>query len=330
MQSWTWGELKSRFGWSPVRLAVRDGAGREAGGLQMLIRRRSIVGFARLGIAYIPRGPFGAAGDDIYDALFATAAAEARAAGAWFLRVEPAAHDFEKLQGPLHRAGFVRTRQFVQIRATAYVDLRPDEEEILESFKSKTRYNVRLAARRGVRFREARSDADVDSFFALTVATGGRDGFAVHAKDYYRAVWKSFGETRGSLLLASFDGEDIAAILVVRCGDMATYLYGASSDRHRNQMPNHLLQWEAMRWAKAAGCSTYDFWGMDDGEAGDRSMAGVDKFKSGFDPQPVVHPGAFDLPLSPLGHAFLTRVLLPGRTRLQGLLGSRPGAGPPA
>ena len=331
LQSWEWGEVKREFGWIPRRLALAIGDAEPTSGIQVLVKTRALLGEAlRFGIAYAPRGPFGCQTSEECSLLLESAAELARHAGASFLRVEPPIESLPQVRGSLESAGYRAASQFVQIRNTAYVDLTRTEDQILAGFKSKTRYNVRLGVRRGVEVRNGVLLGDLESFYRLTVTTGVRDGFAVHGPEYYRAVWDHFGDEKRRLFLASVSGEDVAALFAVRCGKMATYLYGASSGRHRNTMPNHLLQWEAMRWAKNQNCSTYDFWGMADPNAENDPMAGVHRFKAGFQPIPVAHPGTFDLPLSLSAWVAFTRIAMPIRTWLQRRLPGRSSHAPPA
>ena len=325
LQSWQWGELKRGFGWTPVRLAVSSPDGNPGGGLQMLLKTRPILPFLPpVGIAYVPRGPFGEATERQSRELIDAAVERARRCGASFIRAEPAAECSPAALAAMRDAGFKPAPQYVQIRSTGYVALDRSEDEIIASFKPKTRYNVRLAKRRGVDIRVADNEADLDSFYRLTAVTGERDGFAVHGPTYYQAVWDELGESR-RLFIASVNGEDVGALFAVICGDMATYLYGASSNRYRNTMSSYLLQWKAMLWAKQNGCATYDFWGMADPEAENDPMAGVHRFKQGFRPRLVQHAVTLDLPLRPLTHLAITRIALPTRTRLQALLSRRRG-----
>ena len=111
--------------------------------------------------------------------------------------------------------------------------------------------------------------------------------------------------------LAEVEGEAVAAVLVYRLGDTSWYIYGMSREAHRELMPNHLLQWEAIRWARAQGCAVYDFWGAPDRLEGDDPMWGVYRFKEGFGAQLIRTLGAWDFPVRPALYTVYTR-LLPG------------------
>jgi lipid II:glycine glycyltransferase (peptidoglycan interpeptide bridge formation enzyme) len=167
--------------------------------------------------------------------------------------------------------------------------------------KQKTRYNIRLAEKKEV---IVRFSANVDAFYDLMEVTGERDRFGVHSREYFRRAYDLFHPSgMCELLVAEFAGKPLAALMVFARGPRAWYFYGASSDEERNRMPAYLLQWEAMRWAKARGCVEYDLWGVPDTdeealEAGfsERSdgLWGVYRFKRGFGGRLVRSAGAWD------------------------------------
>jgi lipid II:glycine glycyltransferase (peptidoglycan interpeptide bridge formation enzyme) len=155
--------------------------------------------------------------------------------------------------------------------------------------KQKTRYNIRLAARKGVTIR---TTTDLDEFHGLMQVTGKRDGFGVHSREYYRRVFDLF-RPRGEveIFLAEYDGQPLGAVMVFARGRRAWYFYGASNDEERSRMPAYLLQWEAMRWAGRRGCTEYDLWGVPDEdeqaleaqfEIRRDGLWGVYRFKRGF------------------------------------------------
>jgi len=155
--------------------------------------------------------------------------------------------------------------------------------------KQKCRYNVRLAEKKGI---TVRAWDDLDGFHRLMQVTGGRDGFGVHSLEYYRKAYELFHPTgMAELLVAEFEGKPLAALMIFAVGKRSWYLYGASNDEERNRMPTYLLQWEAMRWAKARGCTEYDLWGVPDAdeatleaefETRHDGLWGVYRFKRGF------------------------------------------------
>ncbi len=276
LQTAEWGELKAAFGWQAVRLVSG------VTGAQILFRRLPL-GFR---VAYLPKGPVGRPDLSFWKQVDALCAARR----AVFLKVEPDCWEGETLlAGGARPLRAQPSRHAVQPRRTLVVDLTPPEEDILARMKQKTRYNIRLAGRKGVRVRPS---GDVEAFHALMQETGARDGFAVHSLEYYRRAYDLF-HPRGAceLLMAEYEGQPLAGLMVFAWGGRAWYLYGASNNRERNRMPTYLLQWEAMRWAKSRGCTEYDLWGVPDEdeaalEAGftrrSDDLWGVYRFKRGF------------------------------------------------
>ena len=177
----------------------------------------------------------------------------------------------------------------IQPPRTAIVDIRGSEDEILAKMKQKTRYNIRLAEKKGV---TVRAWDDIESFHKMMLVTGGRDGFGIHSLEYYKRAYELLHpKGLGEILVADYEGKPIAALFVARNGHRAYYLYGASTDEERNRMPTYLLQWEAMKWAKARGCGEYDLWGVPDEdeatleanfETRRDGLWGVYRFKRGF------------------------------------------------
>lgn len=323
LQSWAWGELKSLFGWSSLRLAVSD-AGRTVAGAQVLFRRLGPVS-----LAYVPRGPWGDLRDVAVVRLLLGAVHDAaRRRRAIFLKLEPPLTDEPTNLEWVAALGFRPSAQRVQPVSTIVVDLTADLATISARLKPKWRYNIGLAQRRGVTVRAA-GLADVPAWYRLMQITGRRDGFPLHPEAYYRQFLSLLGPA-ARLLLAEHQGVLLAGIAVTAFGPQAIYMYGASGDEHRNLMPNHLLQWEAIRWAKDAGCREYDLWGIPDevGQAGgaepsagpidgsESELAGVYRFKAGFGGQVVRMVGAWDYAYSEPMY-WLYRTALPWYRRLR-------------
>ncbi len=312
MQTSAWGELKTRFGWSVARIALEsDGA--LVAGAQMLIRALPLG----LKFAYVPRGPVVNPSDAealrvLRDALIAAA----RARGAIVLKIEP------NTTSPLILSPEEDWRQSqpIQPRTTIHVDLTRDQDALLAAMKPKWRYNIRLAERKGVRVRVG-GVADAQLFYALLKMTGARDRFALHSFAYYQAALELLGtHDRAQLFIAEYAGEPLAAIFVTAIGGEAIYLYGASSDAHRDKMPNHALHWAALQWAQARGCSRYDLWGIADtawadapGDAGTSDHSplphGLFRFKQGFGGAVARYASASDFVFSRVKYALFMRAL---------------------
>lgn len=300
LQTPAWGRLKAAFGWTCVRVALAD-QGRIVAGAQLLIRPLPL----RLAsVAYIPKGPLVDWDDHAGGAaLWRAIDAAARVQQAAFLKIEPDIEDSPAWRERLARLGFRPSPQTLQPPRTIEVDIAPDEETILGAMKPKTRYNIGLAQRKGVSVRQG-SEADLPVFHQLMAETAQRDRFAVHSPDYYALAYRLFVPAgRAALLIAEYEGEPLAALMVFALGRRAWYFYGASSDRHRNRMPTYLLQWEAIRWARARGCILYDLWGVPDEDEEtleaqftqrQDGLWGVYRFKRGFGGRLVRSVGAWD------------------------------------
>lgn len=257
-QTFEWAELRDSLGGDVLRLgAVEDGELR--GAMLVVIGRAPLL---RRPYLYVPRGPVVEdPASPALAALVAEAGRLARRRGAFMLKVEPNVTDGDAAWlTALARLGFKRNRYATHPRRSWVLDIRPSEEELLAGMKEKWRYNIRLAGRKGVKVREGNGPSDLDTFYDLYVETAKRDGFFIHSKQHYADILRLYGE-RGAaaLLLAEYEGTPIAGLLIVKCGPVTTYMFGASSNQHRNRMPNHLLQWTAIQWAKARGCTLYDF-----------------------------------------------------------------------
>jgi lipid II:glycine glycyltransferase (peptidoglycan interpeptide bridge formation enzyme) len=316
LQSAAWGRLKSAFGWEALRLAVLEGEEIRAAA-QVLFRR-----FPGFSLAYVPRGPVVDWEDEeALEALLEGLERAGRSRRALFLKIEPNRPEETGFSERLRRWGFLPGRP-VQPRSTLVVDLEGPEEEILARMKPKTRYNIRLAGRRGVQVRPAHGPEEVALFYDLLQETARRDAFGIHTRPYYQMAYHLLCEEgKGRLLFAEREGEVLAALMVAAWGREAIYLYGASRSRGQEHMPSYLLQWEAMRWARSQGCTRYDLWGIPDsvleGDERERrreknvrdGMWGVYRFKQGFGGRPLRTAGAYDRPGRPFLYRLYRRLL---------------------
>jgi lipid II:glycine glycyltransferase (peptidoglycan interpeptide bridge formation enzyme) len=312
LQTTAWGALKAASGWEVARVVSLEEPG--STGAQLLFRRLPL-GFT---LAYIPKGPLSGSHHqdrpaDVlrrWQALWPEVDRLCRQRRAVLLKVEAdfLSPDGEQVDPP---AGFRRSPHPIQPPRTLLVNLRGDEEQLLARMKQKTRYNIRLALKKGV---IVRSSGDLELFYRLMQATGERDKFGVHHPDYYRKAYELFyprGECE--LLVAEYEREPLAALVVFAREKRAWYFYGASADVHRDRMPVYLLQWEAMRWARAKGCSVYDLWGVPDVseetlEANfvkrSDGLWGVYRFKRGFGGQLCRAPDPWDRVYQPALYQF--------------------------
>lgn len=320
LQSWGWGTLKASAGWHPLRLALYDTERKQTMAGAQVLRRTFAHLPPRLGhLAYIPRGPvldWSRQNNDnaqLPELFFSQVLPFLRAQGAIALHVELPLLDDEQqslvARQSLSAFGF-HPVPAVQPLRTILLDLTPDEQRLQANMKEKWRYNIRLPARKGVQVRAAAGKEDVEAWYRLLQITGQRDHFGVHSFDYYWRAWQIFAPSeQAELLLAEYEGQPLAGIFVGYMARQAIYLYGASSNEHRNLMPNYLLQWEAIRRAKARGATCYDFWGIPHTDNTDEAMAGVYRFKSGWGGRIVSFAGNYEYIFRPIFMSFARRFL---------------------
>ena len=333
LQTARWARLKSEFGWSAVRVTLRTIPSPDApllGGASILFRR---LPWGQT-VAYVPKGPAVDWSDGAQVRAVLTMARNAAAKGhAALLKIEPELAPSPELSLALNGYGYRPSPQRVQPLSTIHIELSGSEETILGRMKQKWRYNIRLAERKGVSVRAGGMD-DLPAIQRLMDATGTRDRFGVHNAAYHRRATELFAPA-GLLtwLLAEHEGQLLAAIAVFALGRTAYYMWGASSDEGRNVMPNHAVQWAAMRWARGQGCTTYDLWGIPDEVGadpdayvepeswGEGGLWGVYRFKQGFGGDVVRYAGAWDLPLSRAGYALYRLALRAQRVRKSQVMG---------
>ncbi len=316
LQTWEWAEVKRPVGWTP-HFKTWEADGQIVALALVLERTINLPGMAaRLRMHYSPRGPVlkDWAAAPLRARVLADLTAFARQRGAFFLKLdpdvptgwgEPGAPDHQPNPAglawlhELEQGGWRFSGEQVQFRNTVELDLRPDEDSLLAAMKQKTRYNIRLAQKKGVTVRPGGA-GDFETLYRMYAETAVRDGFAIRGREYYLHLWQTF--LAGGLLtplLAEVGGEPVAGLLLFHIGDTATYMHGMSRDLHRNLMPTYLLQREGMRVAKMRGCTRYDLWGAPDTFDETDSLAGVYRFKQGLGGRPRLTPGAYDLPLKP-------------------------------
>lgn len=306
LQSWVWAEFKSRWGWQmlPLTLTVAEGRGEPLATAMVLKRPIPHLPFS---ILYVPKGPALDYNDGpLRRLVLAELENIARRERAIFIKIDPEVVKSwglaEERVSPtgtqfvkeLQTRGWRFSADQIQFRHTVEVDLTLTEEVLLAAMKSKTRYNIGLATRKGVTVRPA-TPADFPAIAEMYRETSERDGFGIRPSAYYLDAWHSFYQAGlGHALIADYAGEPLAAVYLVKFGQKVIYMYGASTEKERHRMPNYLLQWEAIRWAKTQHCHVYDFWGAPDVFTESDRLWGVWRFKTGFNGEVVRHIGAWD------------------------------------
>lgn len=281
-----WATVKTAWDWRGI-LVYRDGM--IAGAMSVLIRRL----LPGMSVFYVPRGPVCDRNDPfVMSELLVTAEALAQEHGALLLMMDPDEPDSNRVfREIMESLGFQEREDsgFGNIQAQHVFRLallKKSREEVFGDFSSKTRYNIRLALRKGVQVKRFCGDdripeTELENFTALMEETGKRDRFLVRDKEYFRRVLRSLGR-EAVLFMAYLEDVPIAGTIGVYSGRKGWYLYGASSNAHRNAMPNYLLQWEMILCAMERHCQFYDFRGVPGDVSEDYPLHGLYRFKKGF------------------------------------------------
>jgi lipid II:glycine glycyltransferase (peptidoglycan interpeptide bridge formation enzyme) len=338
LQCWEWADVKAKYGWKPTPFTweapgTNPSSEKRIVAAAMILKRIiPIKGFsARLCIMYIPRGPvMDWMDNDLRKRVLDDLQGYAKDHHAIFIKMDPELVLGEGIPGTIdqreNKIGsiiqnelisrkWIYSNDQIQFRNTVMIDLSHPEDEIKSSFKQKTRYNINLASRKGVIVRTGTVE-DLPLLYEMYAETSIRDGFVIRDVEYYMTVWKAFMNSRDTInnvfaapLIAEVDQEPIAAVFVFGFAKRAYYLYGMSRDIHREKMPNYLLQWEAIKYAQANGCTQYDLWGAPDEFNEKDPLWGVFRFKDGLGGNVVRTLGAWDYPASPLYYQMYTKTM---------------------
>jgi peptidoglycan pentaglycine glycine transferase (the first glycine) len=345
LQTWEWSQVKAKYGWQAMpfvwnsrqtvdhhpKLTEND---QLVAAAMVLKRSIPIGGFSKkMCVLYVPKGPLM---DWNYTALnqrvLGDLEAFAKRQGAIFVKADPDVALGTGIPGTLEavesdsgqevRSGLVRrgwrfSQDQIQFRNTVLVDLSPSEDEMLARMKPKTRYNIRLAQKKGVAVRVGTVD-DNPQLYRMYAETSIRDNFLIREEGYYQTVWRSFmGNSPSNAglqpfsepLIAEVDGLPVAAASLFYFAGQAIYLFGMSRDEHREKMPNHLLQWEAIRRSKALGCKIYNLWGAPNEFDESNDLWGVFRFKQGLGGYVLRTVGAWDFTPNPILYKLYTQIL---------------------
>lgn len=300
-QSSYWAKQKPMWKWEAI--ACRGEDGKIKGTLSMLIRKA--VRVLPYTIMYCCRGPVCDLDDyDTIRELVEGAKALAKEYHSYVIKIDP--------DVPSSNTAFANCLLDLGFKlkdgGEAFEALQPKyvfrlnlegktNDELLASFHQKTRYNIRLAARKGVEVKICGKEM-IPAFSELMLVTGVRDGFVTRQPEYFANMLDNLGE-HCRLYMAFHEGQPIAGTLAIWYGDKVWYLYGASSNEHRNLMPNYLLQWEMIQWATEKGCRMYDFRGVPGLVPEDHPLYGLVKFKRGFNGDYTEFVGEMDMILKP-------------------------------
>lgn len=327
LQTYEWGEIKREYGWEPQYKTWTDSSGKVEAAALVLKKTVSLLGhLGKMSILYSPRGPLMRDWGDtaLRKRVLDDLQKMAKTQNAIFIKMDPELMLGRGVPGEadarndavgstvlkeLVQRGWLFSDDQIQFRNTVWIDTGPEEDELLARMKQKTRYNIRLAARKGVTVRAGRAE-DYPFLYQMYAETSVRDGFVIRSEAYYQTVWKTFMQHNMAVpLIAEVEGAPVAAVFLFYFAGKAWYLYGMSRNEHREKMPNYLLQWEAIKRARQEGCAVYDLWGAPDVFDETDSMWGVFNFKRGLAGEVIRTIGAWDYPSRPLAYSLYTQVL---------------------
>lgn len=291
IQSWEWGEFRKKTGVEVVRLGHFDGK-RLVDAYQLTFHK---VPFFKNKIGYFPKGPI--PNRLMVDGLLSVG----KEKNAAFIKLEPLQIASGQAHGKLLALGLVHSKKSLFTKYNFLIDLTKSEDELLGSMHSKTRYNVRLAQKKGVEVYESTKDSDFEIYLKLYFETTERQKYFGHTPSYHRLAWETLKKAgMARVLIAGYQKKPVVAWMLLSFGDTLYYPYGGSSVEHKEVMASNLVMWEAIRLGKRLGFKTLDLWGAlaPDVDLDDK-WYGFHKFKLGYGPRHVEYVGTYDLVLKP-------------------------------
>ena len=295
LQSWEWGKIQEKFGFSIYKVGVEKN--NELIAVALLIKKKL---FFNKYYFSCPYGPI-YNNNEIFLELLNEIKKIAKKEKVIFLRAEPV----DKIKNSIKTID-------IQPKKTLVLNLTKPEDELLKKMKQKTRYNIKLAEKKGIKIvvetknfssknlasqnpASKNPTSDFEKFWEIMQTTSKRNKFRLHPKNYYKQMLSAGGDEENNdlkikLFLAKYNNKIIAVDIVCFFGNTATYLHGASLNEFRKVMAPNLLQWHVIKLAKAQGYKYYDFYGIDE-----QKWQGVTKFKKGFGGEEIVYPGTYDL-----------------------------------
>ena len=301
-QSLEWGNVKTN--WKKEVILSEDENGNIRGTLCVWIRKIPLFG----NIMYSARGPVcDLYNEEIIQDLEKGSDLLAKKYKAFVLRVEPdVLKSDEKFRNLIIKHKFKikdDSKDFkdeIQPRFVFRLNLKgKTEDEIFSAFHQKTRYNIRLATKKGVTIKEGTKE-DLKAFHNIMVETGERDNFLIRSLSYFEKMYDEMAPNHMKLLMAYYENEPIAGIIPIMYGNKTWYLYGASSNKHRNLMPNYLLQWTMIKQAIENKCDIYDFRGVSGVVDETHPQYGLYRFKKGFNAEFTEFIGEIYIPYKPI------------------------------
>lgn len=294
---------KSKSFWKNEVVVSEDDNGNITGSLSILIRKMPVFGY----LMYASRGPIcGTHDEEALKQLTEGAKQLAKKYKAMVLKIEPdIKSDDKEFREIVEKLGYKikddakNFREEIQPRYVFRLDIKgKTEDEIFKNFHSKTRYNIRLATKKGVTVKEGNKE-DLKDFHRIMVETGARDGFIIRPLEYFEKMYDELAPEHMKVLMAYYEGKPISGVIPIIYGNKTWYLYGASSNEYRNVMPNYLLQWEMIKMAIARKQDMFDLRGVSGVVDENHPQYGLYRFKKGFGAEFTEFIGEIYIPFKP-------------------------------
>ncbi|MCL4360271.1 peptidoglycan bridge formation glycyltransferase FemA/FemB family protein [Patescibacteria group bacterium] len=291
LQSWAWGEFRTSMGIDLVRM-IEERNGTPVSCLEVTFHR---IPHTPWTVGYGPKGPA------VDQHMIAALMKLGRQKNSVFIQLEPNIQASSPL--PICRSpNLVPSHHPLFTRYTFILDLTKSEDELLSAMHPKTRYNIRIAEKHGVRVVMDNSADGFAAYLRLTEETTKRQGFYAHTAEYHKKMWDTLSKAGiAKLFTASYKGTVLSAWIVFLWKDTLYYPYGSSSREHREVMAPNLLLREISTWAKQRGCKAFDLWGALGPDPNPHDpWYGFHRFKAGYRPALVEYAGSFDLVTRPM------------------------------
>jgi peptidoglycan pentaglycine glycine transferase (the first glycine) len=289
LQSWEWGELRLSQGIKILRLAeYKDDA----------LQNVYLLTLEKLPIISKYSG-YLALSDAPSEECLQFLKTYSQEKGIIFIKIEPDIFiepDSDRDLGRYKDLKILPSSHSIFHEWTYVVDLESEEEQLLQKMKQKTRYNIRLAEKKGVMVKEVQTEEEFKDFTDLYEETCRRQQYNGPGYEYHKKVWLATRSSMSKILVSYYEGKPLAAFELFYFNDILYYPYGGTSTEFRNVMAPNLLMWEAMKLGKQLGAKSFDMWGINPPEEnGDANWSGFSKFKEGYGGEYKKLIGSFDL-----------------------------------
>ena len=302
IQSWEWGEFRQKMGLDLARFGHFEGK-KLVLAYQLTFHPVPILGQT---IGYLPKGP---TPNKLMVESLLSIAKEKRAA---FVKIEPneEVHSSQFTVHSLEKLGLVKSKKSLFTKYNFLIDLTKPEEQLLSAMHPKTRYNIKVAQKKGVEVYESTEDRDFEIYLKLYFETTKRQKYFGHTPHYHRLMWETLRKSdMARLLIARYQKKPLVAWMLLNFGDTLYYPYGGSSTEHKEIMASNLVAWEAIKLGKKLGFKIFDMWGALGPEPDvNDPWYGFHRFKAGYGGKLVEYVGTYDLVLNPTTYKILNTV----------------------